>query len=112
VWFTVSHFVRRPFGIAVDVSGPVRTGTITGPEGSASVGAWLAGANLYLDHDAGNGFYGRVAVGAAAIRLTTEGSAEFPLVASSRSTLAAAVYARADGGFEVAWWLRLGLRAV
>jgi hypothetical protein len=112
VWLTVSHFVRRPFGIALDVSGPARNGTITGPEGSASVGAWLAGANLYLDHDPGNGFYGRVAVGAAAIRLTTEGSAATPLVGSSRSALAGAVYGRADGGLEVAWWLRVGLRAV
>ena len=112
VWVTVSHVVRRPFGVALDLSGPARAGTISGPEGSATVGAWLAGATVYVDHEPGNGIYGRLAVGAAAIRVTTSGSAPAPLVASSQNVTAGAIYARADGGFEVAWWLRLGLRAV
>lgn len=112
VWLTLSHVVKRPFGIALDLSGPMRQGKISGPEGSANIGAWLVGANLYLDYEPGNGLYARAAVGAAAIRLTAEGAATSPLVASSQSTTAGAVYGRADGGIELAWWLRLGLRAV
>jgi hypothetical protein len=112
VWLTVSHVVRRPFGVALDLSGPARGGTISGPEGSATVGAWLVGATLYVDYEPPTGLYGRVAVGAAAIHLKADGAAAPPLVASSQSATAGAVYARADGGFEVAWWLHLGLRAV
>jgi len=112
VWVTVSHVVRRPFGVALDVSGPARPSTITGPEGAATVGAWLAGASLYVDYEPGSGPYGRVALGGAAIHLTADGSAADPLVPSSQSATAGAVYARADGGFELAWWLRLGVRGV
>jgi hypothetical protein len=112
VWLTVSHVLRRPFGIALDVSGPARASTISGPEGAATVAAWLAGASLYVDYEPGNGWYGRVAAGGAAIHLIADGSATSPLVDSSQTATAGAAYARVDGGFEVAWWLRLGLRGV
>jgi hypothetical protein len=111
-WLTLSHVIRRPVGIALDVSGPARASTITGPEGTATIGAWLAGASLTLDYEPGDGLYGRAALGAAAIRLTADGSAADPLVASSRTVTSGAAYARADGGFQVAWWLRLGVRGV
>lgn len=112
VWLTISHVVRRPLGIALDLSGPARPSTISGPEGTAAAGVWLAGASLYLDHEPGSGLFGRAALGAAVIHLIADGSAAAPLVASSHSATAGAVYARADGGVEVAWWLRLGVRAV
>ena len=112
VWLTASHVVWRPLGIALDLSGPARAGTISGPEGTATASGWLAGASLYLASDIGHGLFGRAAVGAAVVRFIADGSPQTPLVGSSPSTTAAAYYARVDGGVEVTWWLRLGLRAV
>lgn len=112
VWLTASHVVRRPFGIALDLSGPARAGTISGLEGKATASGWLAGASLELTSDVGHSLLGRAAVGAAVVRFMAEGSPQAPLVGSSQSTTAAAIYARVDGGVEVTWWLRLGVRAV
>jgi hypothetical protein len=112
LWITLRQVVRRPFGIAIDASGPLRTTSVTGPEGSAAIGAWLAGASLYLDYEQPGGVSARGAVGAAAIRVTADGMASLPLVARSQSATAGAVYASADVGFHVAWWLRLGARGI
>jgi hypothetical protein len=112
-WVTVSRIVLRPFGLALDVSAPLRASTVTGPEGSATVGALLAGVAVFAHYErAGSGLYGTVAAGAAALRITAEGTVSDPFVATKESTLAGAIYARGDGGFEVAPWLRFGLRAV
>ena len=90
----------------------VAPGTISGPEGSASVGAWLAGATVYVALRRPAKGCTDARRGGAAIRLDAERHA----AASARRQLAdgtaGAVYARADGGFEVAGWLHLGLRAV
>lgn len=113
VWVTVNRIVLRPFGLALDVSAPLRASTVTGPEGSANVGAFLAGVTVFAHYERpGSGLYGTVAAGAGAIRITAEGSVSDPFVARNQSTLAGALYARGDGGFEVARWLRFGLRAV
>ena len=112
-WVTISRIVRRPFGLALDVSAPLRASTVRGPEGSATVGALLAGITAFAHYDRpGSGLYATAAVGAAAIRISSEGTVSDPFVASKQTALAGAVYARGDGGFEVARWLRFGLRAV
>jgi hypothetical protein len=113
LWMTFGQFIKRPFGIALDVSAPLRPSTLRGPEGSANVGAWLAGGTLFLAYEPpDSSLHARLAAGGAAIRLTVDGEASFPLVASSHTTTAGAVYARADGGFQMTWWLQFGARAV
>jgi len=113
VWFTVSRVVVRPFGLALDFSAPVHPGTVSGPEGSATLSAWLAGAAVFARYErAETGLYAIAAAGGALIRLNAEGTAALPLTATTGSTTVAAVYGRADGGFEAARWLRFGLRAV
>jgi hypothetical protein len=114
LWMTFSQYVKRPFGVSLDVSAPLRAGTLTGPEGSANLGAWLGGAAVFVAYDRpGSVIYGRAAVGGAALRVTADGSTTHPsLLATSQTTTAGAVYARADGGFELAWWLHLGARVV
>jgi hypothetical protein len=112
-WATVSRVVFRPFGLALDVSAPLRASTVTGLEGSANVGAMLVGVTVFAHYERStSGLYGTAAAGVAAIRLTAEGSASDPFVAQKQSTMAGAVYVRGDGGFEVARWLRFGLRGI
>ena len=112
-WLTVNRIVVRPFGLALDISAPLRASTVRGPEGSATVGALLVGVSAFAHYDRpGSGLYATAAVGAAGIRISSEGTASDPFVASKQSALAGAIYARGDGGFEVTRWLRFGLRAV
>jgi len=47
LWTTAGYVVARPFGVAVDVSAPLGSTTIDGPEGSARVRSWLVGATLF-----------------------------------------------------------------
>jgi hypothetical protein len=111
LWISVNRIVAGPIGLALDVSAPLRAGTLSGPEGSARIDAWLGGAALFLRHERPEkGLYGSAAAGVAAIRLNAAGSTSAPLIASTQSATAAAVYARADGGIDVTRWLRLGLR--
>jgi hypothetical protein len=113
VWLTVNRKIIGPVGIALDVSAPLRPSTISGPEGSADVGAWLAGAALFVRYERPEtGLYALAAAGAAGLRLEAKGIAASSFVASSQSTTAGAAYLRADGGFEAAYWLRFGLRAI
>ena len=73
---------------------PLRASTISGPEGSASVGAWLVGAAVFVRYDRpATGLYAIAAAGGAVIRLDAEATAASPLVANSASTTAGAVYA-------------------
>ena len=114
LWGTIDRFLVRPIGIALDVSAPViDPGTVSGPEGSASVRTWLAGATVFSRYERpSSGLYATVAAGAAVIRLDIRGSAGPAFVASSHTATVAAGYARADGGFAVNNWLRFGARAV
>ena len=113
LWGTIHRFLVRPLGIALDVSAPVNPGTISGLEGSATVGAWLAGATVFSRYERpSSGLYATIAAGAAVIRLDIRGSAGPAFVASSHTATVAAGYARADGGFAVNNWLRFGARAV
>jgi hypothetical protein len=113
LWMTISHNVVGPFGVALDVSGPLRAGTLSGPEGSATIGAWLAGAAVFWRYERPTtGLYAIAAAGGAVIHLDARATAVQSLLANSGSTTASAIYARADGGFAAAYWLRFGLRVV
>jgi hypothetical protein len=113
LWLTVSHVIARPLGVALDVSGPLGSGTITGPEGSATVRSWLAGATIFVRRDPPESrLYAIGAAGAAVIRLNAQATANAPLTAHSQSTTAGAIYLRADGGLKATGWLRIGVRAV
>jgi len=113
LWVSVNRVLREPFGIALDVSVPVRAGALSGPEGSANVDAWLVGASVFMHGERiASGLYGTLAAGAALIRLNAVGSASAPLLASTQSATAGAGYVRADGGLDLTRWLRVGVRAV
>jgi hypothetical protein len=112
-WLTLGWRFAGPLGIALDLSGPMYANTITGPEGSAKLNAYLGGVSLFVRQEQpGSRFFVVGAAGAAVIRVNAEGTANAPLVASSGSSTAGAIYARADAGFVATRWLRLGGRLV
>jgi hypothetical protein len=113
VWMTIHRVLFRPLGIALDVSAPINAGTISGPEGSANVGAWLAGATAFLRFERPTaGLYATLAAGGAVMRLDIDGRPAPAFVGGSYTATVGAAYVRADGGFEATSWLRFGLRAV
>jgi len=113
LWLTVSHVIAGRVGLALDASGPLRPGTISGPEGKATVDAWLGGATLFMRYDKPDSrLYAIAAAGGAVIRIKGTATANSPLLAGSGSATAGAIYGRADGGVQANRWLRFGVRAI
>jgi hypothetical protein len=113
LWLTISHVVVGRFGLALDASLPLLPGTISGPEGSAKVDAWLGGATVFMRNDRpASRLYSIFAAGAAVIRLNATATANTPLEPNAGNTTAGAIYGRADGGFHATRWLSVGARAV
>jgi hypothetical protein len=112
-WISFERWLGQRLAVALDLSLPLHPTTVSGPEGSARVGAYCAGAALVAHMDpSGSPFFGAAGLGIAALRVSADGQAMAPLVASSTSTTVAAGYFRADGGVDVTRAFRLGLRAV
>jgi hypothetical protein len=113
LWLSVHRSVGERLGVALDFSGPLRASTVSAVEGSARVGTYLLGALVFARVDPpGTGLHAALGAGVAVVRVGFDGQAAAPLVARSQSVVAGAGYLRADGGFEVTRWFRLGLRAV
>jgi hypothetical protein len=114
LWVTLSRVVAGPFGLALDISAPLRPGTISGPEGSSRLGAWLGGASVFVRQERAEArLYAIAALAAGAIRLNGQETVAAPsLRGSSQSTTAGVIYLRADGGVKATHWLRFGLRAL
>ena len=113
-WLTFHRAIGRRWGLALDLSAPVRRATVSGIEGSARVGTYLAGAAALLRLDApGSGLYAGAGAGVAVVRVGVEGQTAIAMLTSgSDSAITGAGYLRADGGFEVARWFRFGARVV
>jgi hypothetical protein len=113
VWLSVHRMISGRFGIALDGSAPLRTGTVTGPEGTARVASALGGAALFVRfRGADRPVYAILAAGGAVVRVEAEGEPITPFLGRTDAAVTGAAYARADGGFEATSWLRFGLRAV
>lgn len=112
-WLSLERWLNPRLAIALDLSGPLHATTVSGPEGSARVGAYFAGAALVAHLDpTSTPLFATAGLGIAALRVGAEGQVAAPLVASSASTTVAAGYVRADGGFDITRAFRLGVRAV
>jgi hypothetical protein len=112
-WLSVHRMIAARVGIALDGSLPLRTGTVTGPEGSARMSTVLGGIALFTRVDATEWpLYAAVAAGGAVLRVGADGDASNPFVPSSDSAVTGAFYARGDAGFTATRWLRFGGRAV
>jgi hypothetical protein len=110
---SLRHFLRPRWGVGLDLSVPLRSGELTGVEGAAKVGSYFAGALALVRVEPTESlFFATVGAGAAFLLVKYEGSARAPLRSSSGTQPAGALYVRGDLGFQVASWLRLGVRAL
>ena len=112
-WLSLERRLIPWLAVALDLSGPLYATTIAGPEGSARVGAYSAGAALVAHLDPSTSpLFATAGIGIAAVRLGADGQTAAPLVASSASAITAAGYLRADGGIDLTPAFRLGLRGI
>jgi hypothetical protein len=112
-WLSVQHSIAPRWILALDLSAPLRTASLSGPEGSARVGAYLAGLTLAgRVSRVGSPLLAIAGIGLGVLDLRANGQTNAPLQATSSSAVTAAIFARADASLEVVRWLRLGLRAV
>lgn len=112
-WLSLYRFIDDHWGLALDVSLPLRTATLSGPEGSAHLGTYLVGAALVTGYETRkSGVYANAAAGAALVRIAADGDASEMFVSQTRSATSGAIYARGDLGVETAGGMRFGVRAV
>jgi hypothetical protein len=110
IWLSLHTVWRNRYGLALNLSGPVRRGSLSGPEGSAAVGAFLVGGEFFLRfEEPASRLFLTTGLGAAWLRLGSQGHPEPPLVAGSPTAMTGLGYARIDGGWHPWDMLRLGL---
>jgi hypothetical protein len=112
-WLSVRHPIAPRWILALDLSAPLRAASLSGPEGSARVGAYLAGLTLAGRMSrVGSPLLVIAGIGLGVLDLRADGQTNAPLQATNASVVTGAIFARADASLEVVRWLRVGLRAV
>lgn len=112
-WLSFERWLLPRLSVALDVTAPLYATTVSGPEGSARIGAYAAGAAVLVHLEpSASPLFASAGLGFAALRVTASGEAAAPLVARDVSAIVAAGYLRADGGVDVTSRVRLGLRGM
>ncbi len=112
-WISLQHAWSSGLGLALDFSLPVRRGVLSGPEGSAEIGAFMAGGELFARARPSPHSFLRAGAGAAFVLVAIRGQSSSMqnqnLVSTSLSVSTGFGYVRAEAGFSPVSWLRLGV---
>lgn len=113
-WLAYQHLWRPNLGLALQVSAPLRRGTLTAREGSAEIGALTATAELLFRFTGvGQRLFLIAGAGGGLAYVTSRGhpreESSAQLVGRSSSTYSGLAYGRAIVGWSLASWLRVGL---
>jgi hypothetical protein len=105
--------IARHWGLALDLGVPVRSASLSGLEGSTSVGTYLLGGGVFRRFaGASTPFFATAGLGAALLYVTFQGDTHSPLVSSSDGAFTMATYLRGELGLQPTTWLRLGVRGL
>jgi hypothetical protein len=114
-WLSFQHLWTEHLGGALDVSLPIHRGTMSGPEGTADVGAVTAGVQILARFASERRFFANAGVGAAfaAVLATGHPTTDIaPLVGASTTAYTGLAYARAALGWKAFRWLAVGVSGV
>jgi hypothetical protein len=112
-WLSLHRLIFGRVGLAIDVTLPIHTSTVSGPEGSARLGVLMGGvAAVTSMENLPVGLYATVGAGVGVARITADGDAIQPLISHDKTAVTPVLYGRGDAGIEATRWLRFGLRAV
>jgi hypothetical protein len=110
VWLSYERLWSRGVGLALDLSAPLARGTIAGTEGSAELGAVMAGGGLLARWRSDRGHLTAAAsIGGAFAAVLVTGRPVPSLVGESTSAYTGLAYVRLDGAWNPAQWLGLGV---
>jgi hypothetical protein len=111
LWLSAQRRWGRRLGFALDLGLPISRGTLTGPEGSADVGAIVAGGALLMrfENERQNLFLA-AGVGAAFVSVLVKGHpSQGPLKGTSSAAYTGLGSLRASLGWKPRGWLGLGI---
>ena len=112
-WLSYQHVWQRGLGIALDLSAPLLRGTLSSPQGTADVGAVIAGGGLLARFESEGGrMFVAAQVGGAFASVLVTGHPVANLVGSSPSVSTGLLYLRLGGGIAPLRWLGLGVSAI
>lgn len=117
VWFSLQQLWTRHFGVALDVAFPVDRGTVSGPEGSADVGAIIVGGVLLARLPAlKQHLFLSSGLGAAFVSVAVKGHPSNQvgeqILGSSPSVSTCLTYLRLDASWRPTSWFGLGVTGV
>jgi hypothetical protein len=113
-WFSFQRLWSRRFGFAVDLGVPLRRGTMSGPEGTADVGAIGAGVEVLARfRSEGSRLSLTTGVGAGLVSLLTKGhpsqTGSVQLESKSSTPYTGLGYARITLAWSLSTWFALGM---
>lgn len=114
-WLSFQHLWTDHLAGALDVSLPIHRGTMSGPEGTADVGAVTVGAEVLARFVSDRRLFANAGVGAAFAAVLATGHPTTnvaPLVSSSTTAYTGLAYARAALARKVFRWLAVGVSGV
>ena len=113
----VQHFWNDRFGFAISLSAPFQRGTMSGPEGTADVGAVTIGPEALARFESAHGrLFMTTGLGAALVYVLATGHPREQASAQLMSSLSTAYtglgYARLTLGWKLSRWVDAGLNVV
>ena len=113
----VQHFWNDRFGFAISLSAPVQRGTMSGPEGTADVGAVTFGPEALARFGSAHGrLFMTTGLGAALVAVLATGhpieQASAQLMSSFSTAYTGLGYARLTLGWKLSRWVDAGLNVV
>lgn len=110
-WLSLQRVWGSRFGVALDLGVPVFRGTLSGPEGSAAVGAIVAGGALLMRFESQRqNLFFTAGMGAAFVSLLVEGhETQAPLKGTSSTASIGLGTLRVNLGWKPRGWLGLGI---
>jgi hypothetical protein len=110
---SLQRFFGERWGMGLDLSMPISSGTLTGIEGKAQLRPYFAGLALLarLSPHA-SPFFATAGAGVSLLFVDYDADAREPLRSSSGHRWMQAVYLRVDVGLDLVAWLRVGVRGI
>lgn len=112
----VQHFWNDRFGFAISLSAPVLRGTMSGPEGTADVGAVTLGPEALARFEAAHGrLFMTTGLGAALVVVLATGhplEQSAQLVSSFSTAYTGLGYGRVTLGWKLSRWVDAGLNVI
>jgi hypothetical protein len=110
----VQHFWNDRFGFAISLSAPFHRGTMSGPEGTADVGAVTIGPEALAHFEPGHGrLFMTTGLGAALVAVLATGhplqQASAQLMSSFSTAYTGLGYARLTLGWKLSRWVHAGV---